>query len=152
MPENGTASQWDPKRVALAKMMVYLHFGFKIPTGQNILSRTGTALGAAHVAGSLNQIGRDWLPVATQGEYRFDGVTAQQVFKKSPAGELMRLCYERITEVAASADVTAKIAAELGTGSTPDFDTIDIEESRLSGPMFEQTAMLLSELRDGGSK
>jgi hypothetical protein len=132
--------------------MVYLHFGFKIPTGQNILSRTGTTLGAAHVAGSLNQIGRDWLPVATQGEYRFEDLTAQQVFKKSPAGELMRLCYKQISEVVAPAELAEEIFAALDGGSTPDFDSVDIDDSGLSGSVLEQTAMLLSELRDGGTK
>jgi hypothetical protein len=74
--------------------MVYLHFGFKVPEGAAITSQTGTSVGAGHVAGNLNQIGTNWVPVASNGPVVFTPLLkTANVQGVTPAGELMRLCY-----------------------------------------------------------
>lgn len=137
---------FDPFRVALAKGMVYLHFGFKIPEGADISSQTGTPIGAAHVAGNLNQIGTNWVPVASKGQVVFTPLLkTANVQGVTPAGELMRLCYVHLKPlqtpaiVAKSApfDAWMKTHTEAGSEapSHKDFANVSIDE--LSGDAGE---------------
>lgn len=96
-----TANNWDPKKVAISKGMVYLHFGFPIGTGVDITSVIATPLGRAHLAGSLNQIGMNWVPQSGGGAYSWVILTPDDVAGKTPAGELMRLCYAHLHDSAA---------------------------------------------------
>jgi hypothetical protein len=115
---------FDPRLVALAKGMVYLHFGFRIPEGADITSQTGTPVGAAHVAGNLNQIGTNWVPVASNGQIVFTPLLkTANVQGVTPAGELMRLCYVHLKALQTAAiaaksvpfDAWMKMHAEAGS-------------------------------------